>query len=142
VTTTPAATAALHAGYFHEAHPAVREVVGGLTPALFDWRLGQEMNSIAALIAHTLDSERGLVAIVAGFMLPRDRDAALRVAALIADDVVTMIDAAERDVDGFLNPNRGSFGRSNRAPDADGKWRVGGCSGRPCGAGSTSARPR
>ncbi|MGO9180051.1 MAG: DinB family protein [Candidatus Limnocylindrales bacterium] len=142
MTTTPAATAALHAGYFHEAHPAVREVVGGLTPALFDWRLGQEMNSIAALIAHTLDSERGLVAIVAGFMLPRDRDAALRVAALIADDVVTMIDAAERDVDGFLNPNRGSFGRSNRAPDADGKWRVGGCSGRPCGAGSTSARPR
>ncbi|MGO9179707.1 MAG: DinB family protein [Candidatus Limnocylindrales bacterium] len=102
MTDTSGPTAALYAGYFHEAHKAMREVVSGLSPALLDWKPGTETNSIAALIAHTLDSERGLTAIVAGTALPRDRDAAFRVSGLSADDLVTLIDAAERDVDGFL----------------------------------------
>ena len=100
--TAPEATAALYAGYFHEAHAAMRTVVGGLSPALLDWKPGEETNSIAALIAHTLDSERALTAIVAGVTLPRDREAAFRVGGLVAEKLVAMIDATERDVDGFL----------------------------------------
>jgi hypothetical protein len=102
VSTAPEATAALYAGYFHEAHAAMRTVVSGLSPALLDWKPGEETNSIAALIAHTLDSERALTAIVAGVTLPRDREAAFRVSGLDAEKLMAMIDATEREVDGFL----------------------------------------
>ena len=102
MSTAAEATGALYAGYFHEAHAAMRTVVSGLSPALLDWKPGEETNSIAALIAHSLDSERALTAIVAGIALPRDREAAFRVSDLDAGRLVTMIDAAEREVDGFL----------------------------------------
>ena len=100
--TAAEATAALYAGYFHEAHAAMRTVVSGLSPALLDWKPGEDTNSIAALIAHTLDSERALTAMEAGVTLPRDREAAFRVSALDAEKLVAMIDATERDVDRFL----------------------------------------
>ena len=100
--TAAEATAALYAAYFHEAHAAMRTVVSGLSPALLDWKPGEETNSIAALIAHTLDSERALTAIVAGVTLPRDRDSAFRVSGLDAEKLVAMIDATEREVDDFL----------------------------------------
>ena len=87
---------------FHDAHAAMRTVVNGLSPALLDWKPGEETNSISALIAHTLDSERALTAIVAGIALPRDREAAFRVSDVGADRLVAMIDATEREVDGFL----------------------------------------
>ncbi len=102
MSTAAEATGALYAGYFHDAHAAMRTVVSGLSPALLDWRPGDETNSIAALIAHTLDSERSLTSNVAGVTLPRDREAAFRVSDLDADRLVAMIDAAEREVDGFL----------------------------------------
>ncbi len=100
--TAAEATAELYAGYFHEAHAAMRAVVSGLSPALLDWKPGMETNSIAVLIAHTLDSERALTAIVAGVVLPRDREAAFRASGLTADDLLALIDATEREVDGFL----------------------------------------
>jgi uncharacterized damage-inducible protein DinB len=102
VPTAAEATAALFTGYFHEAHAAMRTVVNGLSPALLDWKPGEETNSIAALIAHTLDAERALTAIVAGVRLPRDRAAAFRVSGLDAERLVAMIEATEREVDGFL----------------------------------------
>jgi len=102
VSTAAEVTAALYAGYFHEAHAAMRTVVIGLSPALLDWKPGEETNSISALIAHTLDAERALTAIVAGVTLPRDREAAFHVSGLDAGKLVAMIDATEREVDGFL----------------------------------------
>jgi uncharacterized damage-inducible protein DinB len=102
VPTAAEATAALYAGYFHETHAAMRSVVNGLTPALLDWRPGEETNSIAALVAHTLDAERALTAVVAGVVLPRDREAAFRVSGLGAERLVALIDATEHEVDGFL----------------------------------------
>jgi hypothetical protein len=80
----------------------MRSVVSGLSPALLDWKPGEETNSIAALIAHTLDSERALTAMEAGVTLRRDREAAFRVSGLDAERLMAMIDATERDVDGFL----------------------------------------
>lgn len=100
--TAAEATAALYAAYSHEAHAAMRTLVDDLSPALLDWKPGEETNSIAALIAHTLGSERALTAMVAGVTLPRDREAAFRVSGLDAERLVAMIDATEREVDGFL----------------------------------------
>jgi uncharacterized damage-inducible protein DinB len=102
VTTTLKATAAMYSGYFHETHNAMRDVVRGLSPALLDWKPGDQTNSIAVLIAHALDSELHGTAVVAGITMPRDRDAAFAVRGLTADELVAMIDSVERDVDGFL----------------------------------------
>jgi len=102
VPNAPESTAALYAGYFHEAHAAMRTVVNSLSPALLDWKPGEETNSICALIAHALDAGRFLTAIVAGVVLPRDGEAAFRVSGLDAERLVAMIDATERKVDGFL----------------------------------------
>jgi hypothetical protein len=119
VPTAAEATAALYAAYFHETHTAMRTVVNGLSPALLDWKPGEETNSIAALIAHTLDSERALTAIVAGVTLPRDREAAFRVNGLDAEKLVAMIEATEREVDeGTTGPDDDAFVRaaSGRTP--------------------------
>jgi uncharacterized damage-inducible protein DinB len=102
VTTAAAATSALYSSYFHEAHTAMREVVGGAGPLVLDWRPGDDTNSIAVLVSHALDAERAITSNVAGLTLPRDRDAMFRVAGLGPDELVAMIDATERDVDGFL----------------------------------------
>jgi uncharacterized damage-inducible protein DinB len=100
--TTAAATSALYSSYFHEAHAAMREVVGGTGSSVLDWRPGNDTNSIAVLVAHALEAERAIMSNVAGLTLPRDRDAMFRVAGLGADELVAMIDATERDVDGLL----------------------------------------
>jgi hypothetical protein len=66
----------MYAGYFHEAHDPMREVVGGLSPALLDWKPGDQTNSIAVLIAHALDSERHGGRSWPVLQCPGDRDAA------------------------------------------------------------------
>jgi uncharacterized damage-inducible protein DinB len=93
---------ALYGDSFHEAHAALRTVVEGLSPALLDWKPGEETNSIAALVVHTLEAERALTGSVAGVTRPRDREAAFRVSGLDAGELVAMIDATERELDGNL----------------------------------------
>ena len=102
MTTAAAATSAVYSSYFHEAHVAMREVVGGAGSSVLDWRPGDDTNSIAVLVAHALEAERAITSNIAGLTLPRDRDAMFRVAGLGTDELVAMIDATERDVDGFL----------------------------------------
>ena len=102
MTTAAAATSALYSSYFHEAHAAMREAVAGAGSSVLDWKPGDGTNSVAVLVAHALEAERAITSNVAGLALPRDRDAMFRVAGLGADELVAMIDATERDVDGFL----------------------------------------
>ena len=83
-------------------HAAMRDLVAALPASALDWKPGQETNSIAALVVHALDAERHLTGVVADLALPRDREAAFRVEGLTGDELVTQIDAAERDVDGHL----------------------------------------
>jgi uncharacterized damage-inducible protein DinB len=96
-----AATADI-SSYLHEGHATMRDIVAGLPASALDWKPGQGTNSIAALVAHALDTERHLTAVVADLALPRDREAAFRVEGLTRDELVALIDAAERDVDGHL----------------------------------------
>jgi len=86
----------------HLGHAAMRDLVAALPVSALDWKPGQETNSIAALVVHALDAERHLTGVVADLALPRDREAAFRVEGLTGDELVTQIDAAERDVDGHL----------------------------------------
>jgi uncharacterized damage-inducible protein DinB len=88
--------------FLHEGHDVMRALVAGLPAAAADWKPGEGTNSIAALVTHTIDAERHLTAAVADLSLQRDREAAFRVQGLTGDELVAMIDAAERDVDGHL----------------------------------------
>ena len=88
--------------FLHEGHDVIRTLVTGLPAFAVDWKPGEGTNSIAALVTHTLDAERHLTAAVADLSLQRDREAAFRVQGLTGDELVAMIDAAERDVDGHL----------------------------------------
>jgi len=86
----------------HLGHAAMRDVVAGLPASVLDWKPGHETNSIAALIVHALDAERHWTGVVAELALPRDREAAFRSEGMTGDELVTQIDAAERDVDAHL----------------------------------------
>jgi uncharacterized damage-inducible protein DinB len=86
----------------HLGHAAMRDLVAALPVSALDWKPGRETNSITALVVHALDAERHLTGVVADLALPRDREAAFRVEGLTGDELVTQIDAAERDVDGHL----------------------------------------
>jgi hypothetical protein len=88
--------------FLHEGHDVMRSLVAGLPASALDWKPGDETNSIAALVTHALDAERHLTAAVADLSLVRDREAAFRVEWLTGDELVAMIDATERDVDGHL----------------------------------------
>ena len=86
----------------HLGHAAMRDLVAALPVSALDWKPGRETNSITALVVHALDAERHLTGVVADIALPRDREAAFRVEGLTGAELVTQIDAAERDVDRHL----------------------------------------
>ncbi len=97
----PSTTAAV-APLLREGHAAMRALVAATPQSVLDWKPGEGTNSIAALVAHALDAERHLTALVAGLSLPRDREAAFRTEGLTGDELAALIDATERDVDGHL----------------------------------------
>ena len=114
--------------FLHEGHDVMRTLVAGLPASALDWKPGEETNSIAALVSHALDAERHLTSAVADLSLPRDREAAFRVEGLTGDELVALIDAAERDVDGNLGlvtPDRleTMIVRPNRA-DTGARWLI------------------
>ena len=88
--------------FLHQGHAALRQLLAGLTAATLDWKPGSETNSIAALVTHAMDAERHLTAVVADVVLERDREAAFRVEGRTAAELIELIDATERDVDGHL----------------------------------------
>ena len=86
----------------HAQHASWRETVSGLSAEALNWRPGQDTNSTAALLAHTVESERFQVAAAADTEIPREREAAFRVTASSADELLSLIDELEKDVDGYI----------------------------------------
>jgi hypothetical protein len=87
---------------FHECHAGMRDVVRGLTADELDWKPIEGANSIAVLVAHSLDSERFLVAAAADVTFDRDREAQFLVRGLSSTDCLALIDRVEAEVDGYL----------------------------------------
>ncbi len=58
---------------FHEVHQKIRELIHDLDEGALNWKPHPHANSIAALITHTLGSEREMLAAVRGVKVPRDR---------------------------------------------------------------------
>lgn len=86
----------------HTQHASWKEIVTGLNPDALNWKPGQDTNSIAALLSHTLESERFQVATAADTEIPREREAAFRVTASSTDELLSLLDEMEKDVDGYI----------------------------------------
>jgi uncharacterized damage-inducible protein DinB len=86
----------------HTQHASWKEIVTGLSPDALNWKPGEHTNSIAALLSHTLESERFQVATAADTEIPREREAAFRVTASSADELLSLLDEMEKDVDGSI----------------------------------------
>jgi hypothetical protein len=80
-----------------EQHQVLRELVQGLSPAVLNWSPGPEMNTIAVLVAHLLDSERYLVAAALGEVVERDRERWFRYEAPSALALLELIDQTEQE---------------------------------------------
>lgn len=87
----------------HDQHRRWREVVTGLPGEALNWKPGEETNSLAVLVSHSLDAERFLLANSVDVELDRDREAKFRVEASGADELLTLINEVEREVDGYLD---------------------------------------
>lgn len=88
---------------FQEQHDEWRRIVTGLDAEALNWRPGDETNSLAALVAHTCDAERFLMAIALGIKLDRDREAKFRIVVSGADELMRLIDETEAEVDGYID---------------------------------------
>lgn len=88
---------------FHDQHNRWRNVISGLDAEALNWKPGDETNSIAVLVSHGLDAERFCVANMADVTLDRDREAKFRTQVSNADELLGVIDATEKEVDGYLD---------------------------------------
>jgi hypothetical protein len=88
---------------FHEQHNEWRKIMVGLNAEALNWKPGDDTNSLAALIAHTCDAERFLMAIALGIKLDRDREAKFRVIVSVADELLNLLEEAEAEVDGYID---------------------------------------
>jgi uncharacterized damage-inducible protein DinB len=82
-----------------------RRAVTGLPDEAINWRpAGEDTNSFAVLVTHTLHSTRSWISIAVGAPLPeRDRDSEFEVKAASAADLLRLLDDFEPEIRGLLD---------------------------------------
>jgi hypothetical protein len=88
---------------FQEQYAEWRKIVDGLDADGLNWTPGEDTNSLAALVAHTCDANRFIMAIATGVTLDRDREGKFRLVASDAGDLLKIIDAGEAEVNGYVD---------------------------------------
>jgi hypothetical protein len=84
-------------------HRNLRTVVGSLTADALNWTPVPAANSIAAIVVHTLDAERELVAAAAGIVIEHDGTENFGFVAASAEELLVMIDHTEQEIDTYLD---------------------------------------
>ncbi len=84
---------------FKDVHAKLRDEVRGMDREELNWAPGQETNSAAVLVAHTLGSEMEMIRIVANAPHERDRAAEFRTEAASAEDMLALLDEADALLD-------------------------------------------
>ena len=92
---------------FRELHEKLREQVRDLDQDALNWSPVPGANSIAVLVTHSIGSEREMLRAIRQVRMPRDRDAEFKSRAGSAS-LLEMIDAADKDLDEFLEPATGT----------------------------------
>ncbi len=88
---------------FHDQHKRWREVVTGLDTEALNWKPGDDTNSLAALVAHTCDAERFLMAIALGITIDRDGEAKFHTVVNETDELLKLIDETEAVTDDSID---------------------------------------
>ncbi len=88
---------------FHDQHNRWREVVTGLDAEALNWKPGEDTNSLAALVAHTCDAERFLMATALGNTVDRDREAKFQTVVSEADELLKLIDETEAETADYID---------------------------------------
>ena len=87
----------------HEQRNEWRKALAGLDAEVLNWKPGKDANSIAALVAHTFDAERFLLATVVGVRFDREREAKFRTVVSDANELLHIIDETGKEVDGYVD---------------------------------------
>ena len=88
---------------FKDQHNRWREIVTGLDEAALNWKPGEDTNSLTALVAHTCDAERFLMATALGITIDRDREAKFRTVVTGTDELLKLIDETEAETDSYID---------------------------------------
>lgn len=80
-----------------------RDVVTGLDPEALNWKPGGDTNSIAALVAHSMDATRYHLANALGITLDRNREEKFDHEAASAGDLLALIDSTEADLRDYIS---------------------------------------
>jgi DinB superfamily len=83
---------------FHAVHDGMREQVRDMDSGTLNWKPLPLANSIAALISHTLGSEREMIRAVRSLTTERDREAEFKAEADAAE-LLALLDRADRELD-------------------------------------------
>jgi hypothetical protein len=88
---------------FQQQHTEWRKIVAGLTTEALNWEPGDETNSLGALVAHTFESERFLMAMALGIKIDRERDVQFKIVVSETDELLELIDETEADVEDYID---------------------------------------
>lgn len=90
--------------HLHAALDALGESIAGLGPEELNAVPGPDTNSLAVLVAHTVETARSIVHQLADDPIPRDREAAFRVTAASEDELRAMLDGCRAEIDALVGP--------------------------------------
>jgi uncharacterized damage-inducible protein DinB len=90
-------------------HRNLCTVVSALSADALNWTPVPAANSIAAIVVHTLDAERELVAAAAGTVIEHDGTERFGFAATSAEELLAMIDRTEQEINGYLDQLRDDY---------------------------------
>lgn len=86
-----------------EQHADMRQAIEGLDAEALNWKPGQETNSIAVLITHSLGAEHSLITTALADPIDRDREAEFQAEASSVDDLTAVIDRVDGIVPGLID---------------------------------------
>src|SRR5260221_14424612 len=84
---------------YHRLHQEMRDDLQGLDPQALSWTPGPDTNSVSTLVVHLLTSEAEMLRSVRGQPTKRDRSAEFAAHPSTREELLGLIDAAERDLD-------------------------------------------
>ena len=98
--------------HLRAAHATLRGAIAGLDDAALLTVLAPDTNSLAVLVAHTLETERTLIHAALDEPHVRDRDAAFRIVSASAEELIAAIDAWDAELEAMLERvDAGTLGR-------------------------------
>jgi hypothetical protein len=84
---------------YRSVHQQLREALSGLAPEALAWTPGPDTSSIGTLCVHLLGSEGEALRSVRGMPSDRDRGAEFAARSYSRDELLALIDAADRELD-------------------------------------------